>query len=267
MRRSRPSVRTAATLVGALVVILVVGTGCGDGRPADAPGDAAVQTVTVSAAASLTEAFEHIARGFRSEHPEVDLRLNFDSSSTLVSQVLAGAPADVIATADEQTMAQLTDAGRTRATPTVFARNRMVIVTRPGNPEGIHGLADLATLDVVALCGARVPCGRFAATALDAAHVRLDERHVTRGQNAKATLTAVAQGDADAGVVYATDASSAGPSEDTLPNADDVDPVAAYPIAVLRQSKVHRAADAFVRYVLGGAGQAVLARVGFRPPT
>ncbi len=138
------------------------------------------------------------------------MSLNFDSSSTLATQILEGAPADVFASADEESTARLTDENLIAGEPQVFARNELVIVTKPGNPEGISGLADLADAGVISLCGEQAPCGRYAAEALSNAGVRIDEASITRGQNVGATLTAVAEGDAVAGIVYVTDARSAG---------------------------------------------------------
>ena len=132
-------------------------------------------TITVSAAASLTESFEKIGADFEKAHPGTTVRFTFDSSKTLATQIVDGAKVDVYASADEKNTQTLVDAGLVDRSPTTFARNQLVIVTQPGNPQGIKTLADLAGVDVVALCGRDVPCGKFATQVLDGAGVAIDE--------------------------------------------------------------------------------------------
>ncbi|MBK9179461.1 MAG: molybdate ABC transporter substrate-binding protein [Acidimicrobiales bacterium] len=222
-------------------------------------------TITVSAAASLREAFDRIGDGFSTANPGVEVTFNFDSSSTLSTQILEGAPADVYASADVANMTKLTDESLIAGDPEIFARNELVIITKPGNPRGIATLADLADAGVISLCGEDVPCGRYAKEALDNAGVTIPESSVTRGQNATAALAAVAEGDAVAGVVYVTDAVSAGDTVEAVSPAD-VNVIADYPIGVLEASGAAEVAEAFVAYVLGDEGQAVLAENGFLPP-
>lgn len=239
-------------LAGALFL-----TGCGD----DSFGDtAANRAVTVFATTSLTGAFTAIGREFESANPGVKVTFNFAASSALAQQVLDGAPADVFASADEASLAKLEVRGA------VFARNRLVIVTQPGNPRKIRRLADLAATDgVVSMCGLTVPCGSYAAEALRKAGVTIAESRVSRGQNVAVALTAVTQGDAVAGVVYATDARGAGRRVTTVAIPAAQNAIATYPIAVLRQPPT-RAAQDFVAYVRSDAGQRVLARFGFLKP-
>ena len=224
-------------------------------------------TITVSAASSLTEAFTRIGEAFAAANPGAEATFNFGASSALSAQILDGAPADVYASADEANMALLTDADLIAAEPEVFARNELAIVTKPDNPEGISGLTDLADVGVVALCGEEVPCGKLAKQALDGAGVSIPESSVTRGHDAKATLTAVAEGDAVAGIVYVTDAEAAADSVEAvaIPAAQNV--FAVYPIGVIAASESSDVAAAFMDYVLGDSGQAVLEQLGFLPPT
>ena len=227
-------------------------------------------TLVVSAASSLAVAFEHIAVDFEAAHPGVSVEVNADASSTLATQVLDGAPVDVFASADEVAMSRVVDAGRVVGSPVVVATNDLVIVTRPQNPDGIGSLADLAgaTADgVVALCAPDAPCGRYAAEAFAAAGVRLDESGVTRARNAAATLTAVADGDAVAGVVYATDALAAGDRVAVVALPDALGVVARYPVAVVATTTNPVAARAFTDWVAGPTGQAALAALGFGAPT
>jgi molybdate transport system substrate-binding protein len=223
--------------------------------------------ITVSAAASLTEAFTEAGDAFEADHPGTTITFTFDSSGTLSRQILDGAPVDVFASADEENMAKLTDADLVEGDPTAFAENQLTIVTKPGNPEGIESLADLADAGVISLCGEDVPCGAFAAQALGQADVTIPERSVTRGQNAKATLTAVSEGDAVAGIVYVTDALAAGDAVDAveIPAEDNV--TATYPVAVLTDAQDAALARAFVAFISSDDGQAILQDRGFLPPT
>ena len=200
-------------------------------------------------------------------NPAVEVTFTFDSSSMLATQILDGAPADVVMFASSADMTRLTDAGLIAGKPVVFARNELIIITKPGNPERIRSLADLADAGVVSLCGEDVPCGRYAKEALEAAGVVIPESSVTRGQNAGATLTAVAEGDAAAGIVYVTDALGAGDTVETVDLPDGENVVADYPIGVLEASAGTAVAEAFVAYVLSDEGQATLAAFGFLPPT
>lgn len=222
-------------------------------------------SLSVSAAASLRVALDEIGDDFMAANPEVDVVFNFDSSSTLATQILDGAPADVYASADQANMARLADAGEVDGQPDTFALNELVIVTKPGNPAGLAGLADLVDVGIIALCGEEVPCGRYAKEALDLAGVTIAETSVTRGQNVAATLTAVTEGDAVAAVVYATDAIAAGDAVERVDIPDDVNAAASYQIATLVGAADPDLARAFVDHVLSPEGQTVLEGHGFLP--
>ena len=278
--------RTLKLLLALLAVSTLFVTGCG-GDDADQTGSSSTAaggssttaggspttsgselegTITVSAAASLREVFDQIGDGFSAANPGAEVTFNFDSSSTLSTQILEGAPADVYASADVANMTKLTDESLIAGDPEIFARNELVIITKPGNPQGIATLADLADAGVISLCGEDVPCGRYAKEALDNAGVTIPESSVTRGQNATAALAAVAEGDAVAGVVYVTDAASAGDTVEAVSIPSEVNVIATYPIGVLEASGDAEVAEAFMAYVLGDEGQAVLAENGFLPP-
>lgn len=272
LRRSLTALAVATTLLlaacgssgGSEGTTTTARAGADGGTTGEAPLEG---EITVSAAASLTEAFTELGDAFEADHPGTTITFTFDSSGTLSQQILDGAPVDVFASADEKNMAKLTDAGLVEGEPTVFATNQLVIVTKPGNPEGIESLADLADTGVISLCGEDVPCGAFAGQALDEADVTIPESSVTRGQNAKATLTAVSEGDAVAGIVYVTDALAAGDAVDAvqIPAKDNV--VATYPVAVLTDTQEASLASAFVDFVSSDDGQAILQDRGFLPPT
>lgn len=248
-----------------LALLALAGCGSGDSGRAASSGRGGLEgSITVSAAASLTEAFTEIGHDVEGAHPGVKVAFNFDSSSILATQIRERAPADVFASADELEMDELRKERLVSGRPRVFARNEMVIVTKPGNPDHVRGLADLADVGVVALCAATAPCGEYAGRVLDRAGVSIAEGQVTRAQNATATLTGVTDGDAVAGIVYASDARRAGARVTAvrIPVRENV--TASYPIVVLRGARDRPLADAFVAGVLSPRGQAVLRRNGFR---
>jgi molybdate transport system substrate-binding protein len=269
-----------------LFVLALVVVGCGsDDDPAsngDAPANGDVSAndedgngaaselsgeITVSAAASLTDAYTDIGVDFEEANPGATVTLNFDSSGTLSDQILSGAPVDVFASADELNMDKLTDEDHIDGEPTIFARNHLAIVTQPGNPEGVETLEDLAEIDVVSLCGEDVPCGNFAGEILDGAGVEIPDGNITRGQNVRATLSAVADGDAVAGIVFVTDALIAGDTVEEVDIPEDQNAVAQYPIGVVDDAANPELAQAFVGYVTSDESQAVLEEYGFLAPT
>jgi len=254
-------VRTSA--IGLLAVLLAV-AGCSPGAK-DAAGGASVHgTVTVLAAASLTEAFGRLAKQFEAAHPGVTVKLSFGASSALAQQVNAGAPADVFASAAEKNMQQVITAGGAGSS-TDFVKNVLQIAVPPRNPAGIRQLSDLARPGVkVALCQVQVPCGATAAQVFR--NARLTVRPVTEEADVKATLTKVETDEVDAGLVYVTDVRAAGRKVTGIPIPDPVNASTEYPIAALTRAPNPSAAAAFVRYVLSPAGQAVLSADGFEKP-
>jgi molybdate transport system substrate-binding protein len=223
--------------------------------------------VTVSAAASLTEAFTKLGADFKKANPNATAKFNFGSSATLETQIQQGAPADTFASADEDNMNKLVTANLVDGQPVVFAKNKLVIVTKPGNPKNVKTLADLANVGVVSLCGATVPCGKYAAQILQTAGVTIPESQVTRGQDVKATLAAVTTGDANAAIVYVTDAKSARSAVQTVAIPDSQNAIATYPIATLKASGNKATSQAFVDDVTSSKGEATLRSFGFLPPS
>ena len=188
--------RWAATMaiVAAVAAVFVPGTaGAAKNKPTKLSG-----TITVSAAASLTEAFTKMGADFQKANPGTTVSFNFGPSSGLVTQIQGGAPADVFASADGANMIKLVNGGQVTAEPTVFAMNELVIVTKPGNPLKIRSLADLAKVNVLSLCADTVPCGKYAQQALTTAGVTIPAEKITKGADVKSTLAAVTTGDADA---------------------------------------------------------------------
>ncbi|HEY5890961.1 MAG TPA: molybdate ABC transporter substrate-binding protein, partial [Acidimicrobiia bacterium] len=198
------------------------------------------------------------------EYPDVDVVLNLGSSSTLREQILAGAPADVYASANTSNMDQVDQAGLAND-PTVFVHNVLQIAVPLGNPAGVTGLEDFADEDLlIGLCAEGVPCGDFARAALDKAGiipaVDTDEPDV------RALLTKVEFGELDAGITYVTDVASSGGKVDGIDIPDEFNIIAEYPITVLTSAPNPAAAARFVEFVLSGAGKEILAGFGFRLP-
>lgn len=248
--------RRVPLVVGlALALLPLAGCSGGDGQDGDDT------TITVLAAASLTETFTELATRFEDEHPGVDVRLAFDSSATLAQQAVEGAPADVLATADTATMDGAADA--LAAEPEVFATNTLVMVTPAGNPAGLDGFSDLDGSTYV-VCVETAPCGKVARALLDADGVTTEPASLE--VDVKAVLARVTGDEADAGLVYASDAVAAGDAVETFDVPGAADQVTAYPIAPLTQSEHPDLAQEFVDLVLSRDGQAVLADAGFGPP-
>lgn len=221
--------------------------------------------VTVLAAASLTEAFTELATAFEREHEDVDVVLSFGGSSDLAAQVVEGAPADVFAAADERTMGTVTEAGATAAEPVVFATNTLQVVTPRDDPAGVRSLRDLGRPDVkVVLCAPQVPCG--AATARLLAEEDVDVAPVSEEQSVTDVLGKVASGEADAGVVYVTDALAAGESVRGVEVAEASSVVNRYPIAPLDGAEDSALAQQFAEFVTSATGRRVLAAAGFGAP-
>jgi len=266
--------RTLTVVLATLAVLGLVAPGCSSSKTSgSASGSTTTSspsspagTITVSAASSLTGAFGTIKSDFVKAHPGSTVNIDSGSSAQLETQIESGAPADVAAFADTATMQQLAGKGLLSGPSQIFATNELVIVTKPGNPKHIETLADLAHAGTVALCAATAPCGKYAARILDAAQVTIPTSSITRGENAKATLSAVANGDADAGIVYVTDGEAAGSTVGTVAIPAAQNAVARYPIAVVKATSNQALAQAFMSYVLGPQGQAVLKDAGFGAP-
>jgi len=272
MTRPLALVLTAAALASTLLL-----TGCssaGEGTdgesgaeetPVTSAGEELNGTIVVDAAASLTETFTAIAETFMQLHPSVTVTLNFGGSSALATDIVDnGAPVDVFAAASGGTMKAVVDAGRVDGDPVVFARNTLEIVTPPGNPGDITGLADFADPDrVIAICAVEVPCGAAAQKVFDAASISPSVD--TYEQDVKAVLTKVELGEAQAGLVYVTDARAAGDQVMSIAFAESSEAVTDYPIAALQGSPSSEVAHAFVDYVLS-EGRPVLSAAGFASP-
>ncbi len=255
----------------AAAALLAVGlAGCGGGKtdPGSGPATGAstvTGSITVFAAASLTESFTTIGRQFEAAHPGVTVTFNFAGSAALATQINEGAPADVFAAASPKNLAVVTDAGNTEGTPATFVRNQLVIAVAKGNPKGVAGLADLTTPDLkVALCAEAVPCGAAARTAIDASGA--DVTPVTLEQDVKAALSKLKLGEVDAALVYRTDAKAAVAGVDAVEFPESAKAINDYPIVALKDAKNAAGAQAFIAYVLSADGAKVLTEAGFQAP-
>jgi molybdate transport system substrate-binding protein len=247
-------VRAAAALVAVAALALPA---CG--------GDDEHGTVTVRAAASLTDAFTTLGRTFEDEHPGTTVDLSFGPSSGLARSIVEGAPADVFASASPAAMTEVVEAGASAGTPTDFARNVLELVVPAGNPGGVRGLEDLARDDLlVGLCAPDVPCGEVAARVLDDAGVT--PATDTEEADVRALLTKVVDDELDVGLVYETDVRAAGDDVEGIPLPEGAPAGTRYPITVLEDTGERELADAFVALVESEDGERVLRDLGFRAP-
>jgi molybdate transport system substrate-binding protein len=248
---------TRRTLMAAALVSVLPLTACGGG---DGGGDT---TITVLAASSLTETFTELGKQFEDQHPGVTVKFAFDSSATLAQQATEGAPADVLATADTTTM----DGARSAqaSTPKVFASNVMVLATPKSNPGHVTSFADLDRSSVkFVVCVPTAPCGKIGQALLDQDHVT--GKPVSQEVDVKSVLAKLTEGEADAGIVYTSDAVAAAGQVSTIPIPGSSKQVTTYPIVTLSQSKHADLARAFVDLVTGSGGQQTLQQAGFGKP-
>ena len=253
--------RRAFGLLALAIGLVVAASACSTKRVTiDTDPDA---PITVFAASSLTEVFGEIGTAYAAAYPEAKVDFSFGASSELIAQINQGAPADVVAAADGESMGRLEPG--TNGAPANFATNRLQIIVAPGNPKGITRLADLARPDVVFVSAApAVPIGRYTQQVLAAAGVTAAPKSLEA--NVKGIVNKVVLGEADAGIVYVTDVLAARSKALGVDIAGPVNVVATYPIAVPATSSHPDAAARFVAFVRSQAGQVILARFGFGPP-
>lgn len=264
----------SAALVLALTACAGEPTSDGSAAGSSAADGELSGTLTIFAAASLTDAFGELGDRLRADHPDLEIRFSFAGSSALATQLAQGAPADVFASADEIQMARVQEEGLVDE-PEVFAENPLMLAVPLENPReivlpegqaGIPSLAELMTADMtVAVCAPEVPCGAAAAEVLDAAG--LADAPDTYEDDVRAVLTKVQLGEVDAGLVYLSDVHAAGDSILAYDFSEAEQAVNRYPIGVLSTSPDTAAAQAFVDLVLSDEGQQILADAGFLRPS
>ena len=260
--------RRIQILAGLVSTILTTGlVACGSKPPSSSPAQSAQSTgsIVVFAAASLKPAFTQMAQQFKNDNPGHGVDFEFAGSSELATQLTQGATADVFASADTAQMDTVTKAGLLAGNPTNFASNTLVIVTAPGNPKQIGSFADLAKggLSVV-ICQLPVPCGSATRRIEDSTGVHL--RPVSEELSVSDVLNKVTTGQADAGLVYVTDAISAQIKVTRVDFPEAAGAVNVYPIAVLKKAPLAAPAQKFVALVTSDPGQKILTQSGFAKP-
>lgn len=244
---------TAAALVAGL-------TGCGSSG-----SGSGTTTVTVFAAASLNKVFGDLGKTFEAAHPGTKVAFSFAGSSDLAAQLNQGAPADVFASADTANMDKVVKSGRITEHPQNFATNVLTIVTPPGNPKHVTTLQDLAEPGLrLVVCAPQVPCGSATKKVTTASHVAITP--VSEESEVTDVLAKVTSGDADAGLVYVTDAAGAGNKVSTVAFPESSGAVNTYPIAAVADSKHAELAHQFESLITGPEGRAALGKAGFGAP-
>jgi molybdate transport system substrate-binding protein len=282
-RTRRHAARLSLIIAAALAGVLVAACGGGSSSPGgatttSAPGASPTAglsgSITVYAASSLTDVFYREAAAFRKLHPDARVNFNFGGSPTLVTQLDQGAPADVLATADEKNMKAAADKSLT-GTAKIFAKNRLVIAVPKLNPGGIQAPKDLSKSKLkLVLAQKDVPVGNYARQALTkmAADASFGtgfsdavlKNLVSEEANVKGVVSKIQLGEADAGIVYKTDVTAAIASDVTIIEIpDQFNVVASYPIAVVAKAAKPDVAAAFIEFVLSAEGQKILTDNGF----
>jgi len=257
-----------------LLVAVLMGAACSSDDKTNATANSpaasssapkASGSIKVSAAASLTEAFNDLQATLKTEQPDLAITYNFGGSGALVTQIQQGVGVDVIATADTDSMKKLQNDGSVED-PVIFAHNKLEILVQPGNPKQIKDLSDLARPDVKFVTeDETVPAGKYSAQALAKAGVMANP--VSKEPDVKSAVAKVTSGEADATVVYQTDVTAAGSKGEGVAIPDNQNVVADYPIAILKSTKNHSGAAAFVEAVVHGSGKDALQKRGFLPVT
>ena len=257
--------RAALSLLALLGTAACGGAPSSSGSAASAPasGGGLTGTLTVFAAASLTDVFTGLGEALEDQQPDLDVQFNFAGSSALATQIVQGAPADVFASANQTQMTVVTDEDLQAGEPEVFTENVLQIAVPAGNPAGVTGLADFTREELtLAVCAPEVPCGAAAEDVFEIAGVAAVPD--TLEEDVRAALTKVELGEVDAALVYASDIASAGDAVEGIEFPEAEEAVNEYPICALAAAPNPHAAQAFVDLVLSDEGQAALEAAGFR---
>lgn len=262
----------SVTAAPALWVFLLLAQAGGGGSAPSVRAEPA-QEVTVFAAASLREVFQDLAKTYEASHPNVRVRLSLAGSQELRTQIQQGAPADVFASADTKSMDALLKTGLV-ARPRIFARNQLVVVVPRENPAGLRSFADLPQAKRLVIAAPEVPAGAYLVQTLDRTgpmlgndfKARVLGRVVSRELNVRQVLAKVILGEADAGVVYQTDAAAAADKVSTISVPASLTVQAEYPAAVVTASKQAAKAASFIDLLLSAPGRRRLLAAGFLVP-
>lgn len=257
--------RTTVVGLGAVLALGLSACGGSDSGSDSGAAGGSPRTLTVLAASSLTETYGTLAKDFEKANPGVTVRLVLDSSATLAEMARQQAPGDVLATADQKTMDGAVADGGTRGKGTRFATNTLVVVAPADNPAGITAFGDLDSpqVDYVS-CVPTAPCGAAAATL--STSEGLTHPPVSEEVDVKAVLAKVVADEADAGLVYRTDAVAAGKTVRSFPVPGAGESPNTYWVATTKGASDPTLAKSWVDLVTGPQGRSVLERAGFGPP-
>lgn len=251
-------------MMATLALIGVMGAGCSAGTESEAsPRVDERITITVGAAASLTDVLATIAAEFTAANPGISVQFSFAASSAIAEQIREGAPLDVFASAGSTSMDPVAAEGLVTGV-TAFAVNSLQIAVPPGNPAGVSALADLSRVSVV-VCQEQVPCG--VATARLFQQNSLTVTPVSFEPDVRSVLGKVEADEADAGIVYVTDVLASGSAVNGIPIPPDSNVVTTYQAAVVADSTHAEAAAAFVAFLAGPEAESALAAAGFGLPS
>ena len=223
--------------------------------------------LTVSAASSLSQAFKELGIQFEAQNPDIKLRFNFAASGALLQQIVNGAPVDVFASADNETMEKaiaksVVNAGDSK----VFSANRLVLVTPMQNSVSLKQLADLKNTDIKRIAmgvPASVPAGHYALGSMEKAGMWAEVKDkIISTQNVRQALDYVVRGEVDAGFVYASDAQLMPDKVKVAFQVQTTTPIQYFIAKIVTTSKTEEA-QKFITFVQSGAGQAVLKKFGF----
>jgi len=266
--------KKASIVVLAVLALAFSLVGCG-GSSAGGGGGERDGALTVFAASSLTDAFEELAKTFEEDNPTVEVRLSFESSSTLLAQIQQGAPADVFASAAEEEMNAAVKDGLVAGEPEVFVRNREVIMVPKDNPANIQSMRALAEPGIkLVLAEEGVPAADYAEEILGKANAEyaggfkqdVIANVVSREADVRAAVNRVALGDADATLGYASDYTPDIRNQvEVIELPDNLNIVATYPIGALKDAQDPELAREWVDLVVSEEGQRVLEEWGFEP--
>ncbi|MGQ0678377.1 MAG: molybdate ABC transporter substrate-binding protein [Actinomycetota bacterium] len=256
--------RATAFIVASALVLGACGPTAENGNATSGPDKKLSGSATVFAGASLSESFNQLKQEFETQHPEVEIAMNFGSSSGLAAQIAEQGGADVFASADEPNMAKVTSAGLA-GPPVIFAGNKLMIITAAGNPLGIRSLADLANPGIkVVLAAPQVPVGRYGREALAKAGVTVNP--VSEALDVKGVVGPVTLGEADAGIVYTSDVRAVGAQATGVEIPPELNVDAIYPIAIIKDTPNAEVAQGFIDLVRSARGIEVLTAHGFTAP-
>ena len=239
------------------------GTSTQSATSGDTPSSEA-RTLTVFAAASMEPTFTELAKTFEDEHEGVKVVFNFAGSQDLQEQIVEGAPADVFASANEKQMAPVVEAGLNSSEPIIYATNELTIVTPPDNPAQIATFQDLTKEGLLlVICAPEVPCGAATQKVVEASGVTL--KPVSEEQSVTDVLSKVQAGEADAGLVYKTDAISAGDTVEAIAFPESADAVNKNPIVAVTTGAEPELGQEWVDFILSDSVQQILKDAGFGP--